>query len=57
MGTEASRLMKSIPSRSTTGFHFITNDASVGSPDSDAISEDDMDQDIPSLEISVLLTL
>jgi len=46
-----------IPSQNNIGFQFINNDASVGSPDSDAISEDDMDQDIPSLEISVLLTL
>jgi len=41
----------STPSQSTAGFHFINNDASVGSV-SDAVSEEDMDQDIPVLEIS-----
>ena len=51
MDTEASHVMKSTPSRSTAGFHFINNDASVGSV-SDAVSEEDTDQDIPVPEIS-----
>jgi len=49
MNTEAT------PSRSTAEFHFINNDASVGSVSdevSDAVSEEDTDQDIPVPEIS-----
>ena len=49
MNTEAT------PSRSTAEFHFINNDASVGSVSdevSNAVSEEDTDQDIPVPEIS-----
>ena len=57
MDTGASRVHEmNTPGRSTAGFQCINDDASVGTPDSDGVSEEDMDpsmdQDIPVPEIS-----